>query len=114
SNTYAANGTYTVSLTVTDNEGASNTSSQSVTVSDGTEPPAEMTLSGFRQKGNKEAVLNWSGLTGTNVDVYINGSLNNSTANDGSTVYSVNRNSSYTFEVCETGSTVNCTNSITL
>ena len=73
-----------------------------------------MTLSGNRQKGNREAAINWSGLSGTNVDVYINGSFNNSTANDGSAVYTVDKRSTYTFEVCETGSTTNCTNTITL
>lgn len=114
SNTYSSSGTYTVTLTVTDNEGASSSNSQSVTVSDGTEPPIEATLSGFRQKGNREAVINWSGLTGTNVDVYVNGALNNTTANDGSAIYNVNKKSSYDFEVCEEGSTTNCTNTISL
>jgi hypothetical protein len=72
-----------------------------------------LTQSGFRQKGNREADINRAGLTGTNVDVYIDGSLNNSTANDGSAIYNVDKRTSYTFEVCETGSTTNCTNTIT-
>jgi len=39
SHTYAAGGTYTVTLTVTDNLGATNSSSQSVTVSAANQPP---------------------------------------------------------------------------
>ncbi len=77
-------------------------------------PPGDLTLSGNRSKGNKQANLNWSGATTSNVDVYINGNFNNSTANDGSTSYSVSKNSSYTFTVCEDGSTTVCTNQITL
>jgi serine protease len=46
SHTYAASGTYTVSLTVTDNEGATNSSNQSVTVSDGS-----VTTGGFTETG---------------------------------------------------------------
>lgn len=81
----------------------------------GTEPPStDLTLSGNRQKGNREAAINWTGATGSNVDVYINGSFNNTTANDGSAVYSVSKNSSYTFQVCEEASTTSCTNTITL
>ncbi len=81
----------------------------------GTEPPAtDLTLSGNRQKGNREAVINWTGATGSNVDVYINGSFNNTTANDGSAVYTVSKNATYTFQVCEEASTTSCTNTITL
>jgi len=115
SHTYAANGSYTATLTVTDNEGASHSSSQTVAVSDGTEPPpADITLSGFRSSGDRNATLNWSGATGANVDIYVNGNFNNTTANDGSITFNVNKRTSYTFEVCEEGSTTSCSNSITL
>ena len=114
-NTFAASGDYNVSLTVTDNEGATHTSTQTVTVSDGSEPPAaDITLSGSRGKGGREVTLNWSGATGSNVDVYVNGSYNNTTANDGSVSYNVNKQTSYTFTICEEGSTTACSNSISL
>ena len=113
--TFAASGDYTVSLTVTDNEGATHTSSQTVSVTDGSEPPAsDITLSGSRSGNGRTAYINWSGAVGSNVDVYINGSLNNTTANDGSASYSVNKRRSYTFQVCEEGSTTSCSNTITL
>ncbi|NVK22006.1 MAG: S8 family serine peptidase [Kangiellaceae bacterium] len=113
--TFSSAGTYSVTLTVTDNEGATDTSTQNVTVTDGSEPPvADITLSGYRSNGNRKATINWTGATGTNVDVYVNGSFNNSTANDGSVTYNVNKRSTYTFQVCETGSTTACSNTITL
>ncbi|WP_154222129.1 S8 family serine peptidase [Marinicella rhabdoformis] len=80
-----------------------------------TEPPAgDMTLSGNRSKGNRQANLSWSGATTSNVDIYINGSLDGSTANDGSASFSISKNASYTFQVCEDGSTTECTNVINL
>ncbi|MFC3194156.1 S8 family serine peptidase [Marinicella sediminis] len=79
------------------------------------EPPTgEMALNGDRSKGGRQANLSWTGGSTTNVDVYINGVYNNTTNNDGSVSYSVNKNSSYTFQVCEEGSTSVCTNEITL
>jgi len=80
------------------------------------EPPvdSDLVLSGSRSKGNRQANLSWSGVSGTNVDVYINGSFNNTTANDGSASYSVNKRGSYTFQVCEENSTTTCTNEFTL
>lgn len=82
----------------------------------GTEPPPseDFALTGNRSKGNRQANLSWTGGTTSNVDVYINGSFNNTTANDGAVSYSVSKNSSYTFTVCEAGSTTECTNQITL
>jgi subtilisin family serine protease len=116
SHTFAAAGTYTATLTVTDNEGATNSTSQSVTVTDGSvEPPAgDITLTGTRSGNGRSVTINWTGAAGTNVDIYVNGSFNNTTANDGSNTYSVNKRNSYTFSVCEEGSTTACSNSITL
>ena len=115
SNTYAATGSYTASVTVTDNEGSSSTSSQTVSVSDGTEPPpADITLTGTRSGNLRSVTLNWNGATGSNVDVYVNGNFNNTTANSGSITYSVNKRTTYTFEVCEEGSTTACSNPVTL
>lgn len=68
------------------------------------EPPVDnLTLSGNRSKGNRQANLTWSVTVGSNVDIYINGSLNSTTTNNGS----------QSFSVCEESST-NCTNEITL
>lgn len=77
-------------------------------------PSGDATLSGSTSKGGRQANISWDGLNGSSVDVYINGSNNGSTANDGSASYSISKNSSYTFKVCESGSTTTCTNEITL
>jgi subtilisin family serine protease len=78
-------------------------------------PPAgDLALSGNRSKGNRQANLSWTGGTTANVDVYINGVFNNTTANDGSVSYSVSKSTSYTFKVCEEASATVCSNEITL
>ena len=77
-------------------------------------PTGDATLSGSTSKGGRQANISWSGLNGSNVDVFINGSFNNTTANDGSASYSVSKGSTNTFKVCESGSTTACTNEITL
>jgi serine protease len=114
-NTYAASGGYSVTLTVTDDEGATDSSSQVVDVTDGNEPPpADITLAGTRAGNGRSATINWSGATGSNVDVYINDSFNNTTPNDGSATYTVNKKRTYTFSVCEEGSITSCSDDITL
>ena len=113
SNAYTANGSYTVTLTVTDNEGATGLSSQTVSVSDGSEPPpADIVLTGSRASNGREITINWTGATGSNVDVFVNGNLNNTTANDGSITYRVSKTATYTFTVCEESSTTACSSQI--
>ena len=112
-NVFGASGNYSVSVTVTDNEGASDTSYQTVTVSDGS-GGSDITLSGTRDNSGRNITLTWSGASGTNVDVFVNGSKNGSTANDGEAGYTVNKRSSYRFKICETGSTTSCSNEVDL
>jgi subtilisin family serine protease len=107
---YAANGTYTVALTVVDDESASSTSSSTVTVNDGVEPPASDITLTVELTADREATLQWGGAAGSNVDVYENGSLKGSTVNDGEVILRINPRKNYVFEICETGSTTSCSN----
>lgn len=103
SHSYAAGGTYTVSLTVTDNGGATGAKSQTVTVT----APSGITLSarGYKVRSVPKVDLTWSGATGTNVDVFRNGALIATTANDGAYTDTLAKGSTGTFiyKVCEAG-----------
>jgi len=113
SHTYASAGTRTVTLTVTDNGGATGNQGQSVTVSEAA--PITLTASGYKVRGLQKADLSWSGATSTNVDIYRNGVLIVTTANDGSHTDNINQRGagSYTYKVCEAG-TSTCSNDATV
>lgn len=72
-----------------------------------TPPPGSITLSvnAYKVQGRKFADLTWSGANGSNVDVYYNGSLYTTTANDGAyTTGSLGRGGgTWSFQVCEAG-----------
>lgn len=80
----------------------------------GPPPAGDITLSGNRSRGGKQANLSWAGANGSNVDIYVNGSLNTTTANDGAASFSVTKNVPVTFAVCEEASTAVCSDDLIL
>jgi subtilisin family serine protease len=112
--TYAADGTYAVSLTVTDDDGATNTTSQNVTVAAPSAGGIALSVAAYKVRGLQYADLSWNGATSTSVDIYRDGSLLATVANTGSHTDSINARGggSYTYQLCEAG-TSTCSNSAT-
>lgn len=112
SRTYAAGGTYPVTLTVTDNGGATNQSSQSVTV---IKPAISLTVVGRSDATKQYMTLDWTGAAGAMVDVFRNGIRLLTTENDGH--YGNSRTftgpATYVYKVCQAGTTV-CSNEATV
>jgi uncharacterized repeat protein (TIGR02543 family) len=64
--TYAKAGSYTVTLTVTDNAGATAAISRALN-------PISVSARGYRRNGAQKVDLSWNGASGTSFDVYRNG-----------------------------------------
>jgi subtilisin family serine protease len=73
SHTFPAAGTYPVTLTITDDAGLSDTTTASVTVSDGSSGSVTLEVATFKQKGVRHAWLRWSNVTSETVDIHVDG-----------------------------------------
>ncbi len=112
SHKYAAAGTYTVQLTVTDNDGATGTASKVITVSSGLPGGITLEATARRAKGaTAYADLTWQGATGANVDVFRNGAKIKTTPNNDAYSDLIGKavKGTYTYKVCEAGTTI-CSN----
>ncbi|UCE04689.1 MAG: PKD domain-containing protein, partial [bacterium] len=98
--TYASAGTYSVTLTVTDNESATDAISKDVTVSTGG-GGISLTATGYKVRGRQKADLEWSGASGAFVDVYRDGVKITTTENDGFYTDNIDNvgGGSYTYQI---------------
>ena len=106
SHTYARSGSYSVSLTVTDNAGATDSASRVVS-------PITLTAHGYTANGFEKAALSWSGPSGTSFDLYRNGAKLVTVSATTYTDTIGTSPGSYRYKVCAAASAI-CSNQVTV
>ena len=110
SHIYPVTGGYNVSLTATDDRGATHQVSRAVSVSSA----ITLTLTTKTDATSQYVTLTWKNATGATVDIYRNGKFLKNTPNDGkhTTVKVFVGPATYVYKICEAGSSV-CSNEAT-
>jgi PKD repeat protein len=115
--TYAAAGSYIVTLFVRDNQGASDSTSRVISVSD-TSGGAVLTLmaEGFRAKGRHFARLLWTGATVDSFAVFRDSVQITAVSGDTTYVDNIGKkaNPTYVYQVCQVGGGNRCSNTATV
>jgi extracellular elastinolytic metalloproteinase len=109
-------GSHTITASVTDSGGANGSDSIGISVQAvGGGEDISLSAVGYKVQGRHHADLTWSGATSTNVDVFRNGALITTTANDGFHTDATNNRggATYDYQVCEAGTTT-CSNVATV
>jgi PKD repeat protein len=114
SHTYAAGGTYPVTLTATDDLGASDVDAQDVIVTAATPSPITLTLLGFTNI-QKRVRVSWDGAVTSFVQIYRDGVLVVTTQNDGlhTDILGTDPGTAYEYQVCEVGTEI-CSDVVTV
>jgi hypothetical protein len=86
-----------------------------VTVNSGSTSEITLTATGYKVKGVQYADLRWTGAAAQEVDIYRNG-VRTTTLNDGFYTDPIGKKGggTYTYQVCEAGSTAKCSNFVTI
>ncbi|MEJ2310028.1 MAG: S8 family peptidase [Gammaproteobacteria bacterium] len=100
-----SDGTHTITATTSDSGGNTGSDSIIITVGGSSGDEISLEVSTYRIRGIKYVDLTWSGANSTNIDVYRDGVLIATTANDGAYTDNINAvgGGSYTYKVCEEG-----------
>lgn len=113
-------GTHTITASVTDSGGLIASGQVQITVAAASAPSSPQTgpllsARAYKVKGSQMVDLAWSGLSSGSVDIYRNGAVISSSANDGAQTDAINKKGggSYSYKVCASG-TSTCTNTVSV
>jgi thermitase len=113
--TSVGDGSRTVSAHASTAGGRTASASVTVLVDNGLESSISLQVSAYKVRGLAKADLSWSPISAGDVDIYRNGTKLITTANDGFHTDNIDARGggSYTYQVCEAGSTTACSNEAT-